>query len=272
MVKGDIACFFTGGYTEAGGLQAFLRKINSNYVYHQCLPNKAVKRKGMPKTIGDEISGLTGEALLKEIYKRLESYKDSICQYKAVIIEDDADDRFKNFTQEQFDSYQQEIIEHVHKILGVEMPVFIMYAVPEVEAWFVADWANGFEYLYCDSGIVKDVDHEACQFFSFHLRRYIDQNILKECKDDIEKFGQGDDTYVKLSDEIIHAILTGVKDEICKLPKANPDYVKQIAASRRMYYSKKYDGVVMLKHIDPEEVVKKCRYKFKDVYHKLKEF
>ena len=44
-----IACFLTCGYTEAGAMQSFLRKINDNYEFRQFLPNKTIKKKGMSK-------------------------------------------------------------------------------------------------------------------------------------------------------------------------------------------------------------------------------
>lgn len=63
-----IACFLTCGYTEAGAMQFFLKKINDKYEYKQYLPNKTIKKKGDAKNISSNISGLTGEALLEKIY------------------------------------------------------------------------------------------------------------------------------------------------------------------------------------------------------------
>ncbi len=64
MVTKRVACFLTCGYTEAGAMQSFLKKINSNYEYRQYLPNKTIKKKGDSKALSSQISGLTGEALL----------------------------------------------------------------------------------------------------------------------------------------------------------------------------------------------------------------
>lgn len=44
-----VACFLTCGYTEAGAMQYFLKKINGNYEYKQYLPNKTIKKKGDSK-------------------------------------------------------------------------------------------------------------------------------------------------------------------------------------------------------------------------------
>ena len=70
-----IACFLTCGYTEAGAMQSFLHKINDRYEFRQYLPNKTIKKKGMPKNISDAINGLTGDRLLEEIYKILGKHK-----------------------------------------------------------------------------------------------------------------------------------------------------------------------------------------------------
>ena len=74
MVNNRIACFLTCGYTEAGAMQFFLRKVNDEFEYKQYLPNKTIKKKGFPKSIDKEISGLTGENLLKKVYEILDKY------------------------------------------------------------------------------------------------------------------------------------------------------------------------------------------------------
>lgn len=52
-----IACFLTCGYTEAGAMQFFLKKMNDKYEYKQYLPNKTIKKKGdaMLRNIQPEI-------------------------------------------------------------------------------------------------------------------------------------------------------------------------------------------------------------------------
>ena len=89
-----IACFLTCGYTEAGAMQFFLKKINDRYEYRQCLPNKTIKKKGMPKKIDDKMSGRTGEALLEKVYELIEKHRDEYSQCRAILVEDDLDGRF----------------------------------------------------------------------------------------------------------------------------------------------------------------------------------
>lgn len=75
--KGTIACFFTCGYTESGGMQGFLRRINPLYEYRMYLPNKVLRKKQMKagkpvSMIKEEYSGLTGDALINKILEKLE--------------------------------------------------------------------------------------------------------------------------------------------------------------------------------------------------------
>lgn len=82
-----IACFLTCGYTEAGAMQFFLKKINDKYDYKQYLPNKTRKKKGDAKILNQDICGLTGDSLLEKIYEILEKHKEEIGRCKAVFLE-----------------------------------------------------------------------------------------------------------------------------------------------------------------------------------------
>lgn len=264
-----IACFLTCGYTEAGAMQFFLKKINGRYEYKQYLPNKPIKKKGYAKNIKSEFSGLTGEALLEKVYEILEKHKDEISKCKAVLIEDDLDGRFYQKSRQEVEAYKNNIIDKVHEKLQKDLPVYFLFASPEVESWFVADWKNGFEFLYLDDGIVKDVERKAKQFFLHHLKQFIDKEILGDCVNIIEEYGWVDGKYVKLSDQIIEAVQTDVKECINKIGNANYDYTKQIKESRDLYYSKKLHGDRMLRNIRPESVANKCKIYFADFYNKL---
>lgn len=267
-----IACFLTCGYTEAGTMQAFLKKINNNFEYKQYLPNKTIKKKGSPKNINKLISGLTGEKLLNKVYTILEKHKDDISKCSAIIIEDDLDDRFLELTEEQIKDYINQIKENVCQRLGCRKKVFVLYASPEIESWFVADWENGFQYLFCESGIVDDVEKAAIQFYTHNLKIWIEKDVLKKYVNNIENFGLFDGRYIKLSDELIEMIQIDSKEKIKHLNRANGDYVKQITDSRCIYYSKKLHGSIMLRNITPENIANKCTYYFKNTYMALKDF
>lgn len=267
-----VACFLTCGYTEAGAMQFFLRKINDSYEYKQYLPNKTIKKKGDAKIIKKEISGLTGEALLKKIYSILEKHKDEINTCKAVLIEDDLDGRFHNWDNKKIKGYRDAIVDKVHSKLESDIPVFILYASPEAESWFIADWDNGFGYLYGKSNRIKDMDQKAKSFFLHHLRDYIYSEVLKEYSHNIEDYGWFENGYIKLSDQIISVIQTNIKDYVRTLPQANSDCVKQIIESRDLYYSKKLHGDIMLRSISPDVVAEKCRQYFMGTYNELAYF
>lgn len=264
-----IACFLTCGYTEAGAMQFFLKKINDKYEYKQYLPNKTRKKKGDVKIMNPKISGLTGDALLEKIYDIIQKHRDEIGRCKAVLIEDDLDGRFHDYKDEQIEEYKSRIVHKIQEKLQKEIPVFILYASPEAESWFLADWKNGFEYLYCSSGVVTDVEHNAKLFFSHQLKHYIDDCVLKEYSENIEAYGWFGDQYIKLSDQIIHAVQTGAKEYISELPGGNRLFVRQIMDSRDLYYSKKLHGDRMLRNIQPDAVAAKCRKYFGNTYREI---
>lgn len=210
--------------------------------------------------------------MLEKIYSIVSRHREEIARCKAILIEDDLDGRFFGCSASEIEAYNQVILHRIHEILEKEIPVFILYASPEAESWFVADWKNGFEYLYSDSGIVDDLDRNAKLFFVHHLKRYIDNNILKQYVDDIEEYGWFEGEYIKLSDELITAVQVGVKEYIRELSTVNHSYVEQIIESRKLYYSKKLHGDRMLRNIQPDIVARKCNRYFGSVYKVIRSF
>lgn len=116
------------------------------------------------------------------------------------------------------------------------------------------------------------VNSNARSFFTHHLKRYIEKEVLKEYCTDIEKYGVFDGEYIKLSDQIIQAIQFDSKEYIKNLTRTNKRYVEQIVNSRCLYYSKKLHGDMMLRNIVPENVAKECFHYFRNTYYDLKEF
>lgn len=268
MVNDRIACFLTCGYTEAGAMQFFLRKINDRFEYKQYLPNKTIKKKGTPKVIDSKISGLTGERLLDKVYFILEKHKDEINNCKAVLIEDDLDGRFHDKTKEEIDTYKSVIANKIRQILDNQhMEVFLLFASPEVEAWFVADWENGFKSLY-ESNVVVDLKLSERQFFVHQLKQYLENIVLKEYAQDIEMYGFVDGVYHKLSDQIIHVVESDIKTYLLE-KNENKLYAEKIAQSRHLYYSKKLHGDRMLKSVVPKILEKKCTHFFRALYQEL---
>lgn len=96
--------------------------------------------------------------------------------------------------------------------------------------------------------------------------------ILKEYINDIENYGYFNQVYYKLSDQIIKAIQSDVKEYISALPNTNILYSEQISSSRDLYYSKKLHGDRMLRNLEPSIIAKKCRHFFFPVYNLLSNF
>lgn len=271
MVK-RIACFLTCGYTESGAMQAFLSKINNHYEYKQFLPNKTIKKKGMAKTIDKEISGLTGEKLLLKVYSIIEAHKGELAEFSAILIEDDLDGRFQGWDEVEINQYNQAIKNKIKQKMGKDIPVFIVYASPEIESWFVADWDNGFGFLYCYSGFVTDVRAEARKFYAYHLRLYINRVILGQYENDIENYGFFEGRYVKLSDKIIDALQNGFREYIESMSGISKKIVLEIQNSRCLCYSKKSHGQNMLRNIIPQNMLGKCCRYFKGFFYELEKF
>jgi hypothetical protein len=181
MVK-KIACYITGGWTECGAMQSFLTKINSGFSYWQRCPNKPKGKKGLSPVL----SGLTGTNLLEYMYRDLEKYSGEIKQCYAILLEDDLDGNFHNYSSEDIKEYYKRIQERVNKILGKEIPIFILYASPEIEAWFISDWENTFGSVYKREygGTLTAPENK---YFSYRLLQYIKTDILKQYAVNIEE-------------------------------------------------------------------------------------
>jgi len=264
--------FLTCGYTEAGEMQTFLRKMNPALEFKQYLPNKTKKKKGMEKVVSSQICGLTGSNLLHKTYEILRRHREEISECVAILIEDDLDNRFYGWSDEQINAYLEGVQKSVRNAVNCEIPVFILYAAPEIESWFIADWDHGFGYLYgysdVDFGIKK-----ARRYFAEQLKAFIKSEILKDYHDDIENYGMDGGKYVKLSDELQEGIRHGVKAYIAKLPHTNSAYVEQIMRSRAIAYSKKEHGGVMLRELVPERIEQKAYMRhFRRVYYEIHDF
>jgi hypothetical protein len=254
-----IGCFITDGWTEAGAMGVFLKKINSNFEYIQCFPSKPKYKKGLE----GKLTGLSGDALIEEVYRRVELYKNEYMDYSAIIIEDDLDCRFHNQSHNEIDAYKNKVRQTIWVKLGKEVPVIFLYASPEIEAWFICDWDNSFAQVYKD------------QFFCHQLKKYLDEKVINEYwQKGIENFGMIEGKYTKLSDLIVNAVTIGVRDEIRTLHSNGkiPKDFKSIIDDRSLFYSKKIQGDEMLRSIKPDNFVEQCSTFFKPAFIFLKNF
>jgi len=116
----------TGGYTELGGIEEFLKKIN-NLKYQRLVPAvKKLPKKTKIKEIKDIDNGLTGKLLFKRIKERVK-FND----VKILIIIDDGDCKIKN-------KILNKSIEDLKKELQ-DIKLIFLYAEPEIEKWFCLD-------------------------------------------------------------------------------------------------------------------------------------
>ena len=267
-----IACFFTCGHTESGAMQSFLQKINDNYVFRQCLPNKPKRKQGRTD-VSLVAEGATGSSLHREVYRILRMNRDEYRHYSAIMIEDDLDNRFSGMNDDQISAYKSEITMKVRENVDVEqMPVIFLYASPEVEAWFLADWNNSFFQVYTDRGIINDVSQtKALDYYVHCLKRYIDANLVDTTKDDIEAYGEqtmGESD--KLSARLQQIVRDEVKQYIREQSDSDDTFFDELYSSKKLYYSKRIHGTEMLRRIVPENVAGKCRRFFFDAYMDLR--
>ena len=282
MVK-QAACFFTGGYTESGALTGFLEKINQQVHFKQLCPNRprGRKRPRAETDLKDEVSGLTGPALLDYVYHYLDKYPRDLADCDAVIIEDDLDGRFTELAvpgdektrvsrkTQAFRDHCQTVISEVQKRLGKDasFPVVLLFAAPEIEAWLLSDWEHTFGYVYGPKGTAVLTADEN-RFFSSRFRPYVRDIVLQDYANEVENYGYFSGEYKKLSDQLVSA-LQSFQIELGKT-EATSSHAKAIAFKRELRYSKMLHGDAMLRQLSPDEVRKKCTVYFEEAFSQIK--
>lgn len=260
-----IACFFTGGYTELNAMKRLMTKINNQVQYIQLCPtgprkNKEnIRNRHVIEKINENQNGLTGDALINHVYEviKRDRFKDE--EYDAIIIEDDTDERFFKVQDDgtsviDMDAWEQhkiDIKQHIFELYH-EIPVIFIYASPEIETWFLADWNNSFGKVYKNTlgNGEKFLSTEQNNYFSVQFHKYIKENILTSRYENcLEEYGYFNGSYFKLSEKIQGAFITA---EFLSEPLF--DNVHDI-----LYYSKKLHGEDMLDSIDPHTIIRSCR-------------
>lgn len=232
-----VGYFCTAGHTEAGGIARFLRRIDegADLSWERCFP--AVQKPGpkLRRPAPKHGEGTTGERLVDEMLDRLEKYHraGSTGALDIVLFIDDADCRFEG-DPAKLVAWMAERTEAVQSSIGkpsTRIPFVALFASPEIEAWFIADWEQGFgrEYAHLAGG-------------EKHLRSHVDA-LLGEFVDDVERYGGG---YVngacadKLSEKL-QALLLRLGET----------------------YSKRTHGQDMLRRIRPAKVADVCGFCFR---------
>lgn len=241
----SVGYFCTAGYTEIGSIKVFLEKINPSIKFMRCFPiaNKVCLKKGrMSSTPIRSQSGITGKKLVHEMKLRLlyNRYK----QFDLILLIDDMDCRFKREGSPSHDEWVVNLKREINEILGDHVGFEALFASPEIEAWFLADWDNTFA--------AEQEYHE----IKNHLRYLISRS-------DIEKFLDNDDI-----EEYGGAYLNGS----CSIKLSNriQELLLQENTTNKQYlYSKRVHGVGMLARLTPANVALKCRRYFAPVYRIL---
>ena len=254
MLKGQIACLFSGGWTEVGNgaMERFLEKINADYKYVKCFP-KTIKTRNGNIVLNPSSNGITGDALITKVKDYLIKNKELFKNYKAILIEDDLDGRFDKVSLSQVQADIQTLKDDLRTCVGLpDIPVVILYASPEIESWFIADWNNGFEFFVNNSRRFQDIDSSIRGKFNHDFRKTVNKNLLNNNAIDIEDYAFATGAYKKLSSDLQNLI-----------NNLSIQFTSKTGQDICISYSKKEDGKEMLRNILPSEVSKCCTKYFK---------
>ncbi len=226
--------FSGGGQSEVKGLIPFLENNFPCFKFTRMMP---VRPKPGPK-VGRKIQALgkTGTSLRKQIRYRIEKTP-SFSKCDIILVLDDLDCRDPGNEKESF----QDIFSKNPKTKSKK--VFIAFAAPELEAWFIADWDKTFA--------------QSADFRGFHNAiRHALSTKHKVSFSDPESFSQYDSAkkacQEKLSDQII-------------------DAVAESARNRQITYSKAIHTPRLLKIAVASNIANKCPL-FCEMYNYLNAF
>ena len=272
------ACYITGGDSECGDMVAFFRRINRGIEYFQRCPNKPKYRKRSERiyapagnAVQQNLRGLTGSDLISYAVEDIRTHyaeQSRPYDFDMIVIEDDADFRFGNDNpQSKLRQYEATIRSALVQVPNTNsyIPIHFIFASPELEIWFLADWEHSFQECYC-----KKFGYETGRFYTTRLYSYIRQNLLHGFRA-IESWHRlnPDKSNKKLSEEI-EACIQQVAVDICNDTTTKEKFRMALQASRQLRYSKKVDGATMLSRIDPSIVAQHCRRFFAPAYECLK--
>lgn len=172
-----IGYFHCGGDTETGGLERLLRRINPRVAWERCFPavDKPAGKLGRQRPEARETA--TGTDLRAEMVRRLRR-RPTGAALDAVLLVDDADCRFHGRERRGYDDWLSGLTRDVREAMAQpDLPVYALFASPEVESWFYADWEHSF-------GTLPD------RTLATQLRRALNAELLGAgCADEPEAFG-----------------------------------------------------------------------------------
>lgn len=258
--------FHSAGYTEAGGMPIFLQQVcpGDDIDWIRCFPAYEKPSPKLKRTFPEpkmSESGVSGEKLVEKMLERLrEHYRTPTHKLKLVMLVDDTDCRFRVSPQdfvEWRDSVEKQIIEAAD---DPDIRFFPLLASPEIEGWFIADWDNGFG-LQDRRALSKEV-HDCFKLYGLPVRGA-----------DIEGYGGAEQAKGgctnKLSEDIVTALASpGLLEAVEQ--RLGADWHKK--CPRALSYSKKLDGPVMLRKVQPSVIARHCPNFFGTEYKALQGF
>jgi hypothetical protein len=233
-----VGYFCTAGHTEAGGIDRFLKRIDSgeDVDWVRCFP--AIRKPGpkLGRATPKHRAGLTGPGLVGEMLERLAEYHrpkhptNKGDPLDVVVFIDDADCRFEG-DPAKLEAWSAARSADVRAAIGDPSTPFVaLFASPEVEAWFVADWEQGFGF-----------EHRRLSSKEKHFRAHMEE--LLGAVASIESYGGGlvNGSCANKLSEKLHGLVT------------------RLGGS----YSKGMHGQEMLLRIRPEKVAEVCKMFFR---------
>lgn len=242
-----VGYFCTAGHTEVGGIDRFLNRIASEpeVRWERCFPAvrkpaPKIGKPGLERPAPKGREGLTGASLVSEMMERLAEYHraGSKGALDAVVFIDDADCRFEG-DPAKVEAWTGARAAEVRAKTGApSIPFVALFASPEIEAWFLADWEQGF-----------GVEYDKLATGERHLRAHVEE-LLGSAIGSVEGYGGG--------------LVNGACAN--KLSEKLQGLVTRLGGA----YSKRMQGQDMLLRIRPEKVAQECGAYFRPALQALR--
>jgi hypothetical protein len=249
-----VGYFCTAGFTELNGIEPFLRRINPDVEWVRCfpatrkMPYPRPQRSDDPKKEHIPVpahSGSTGEELIRQLLECWPYWKN---QCDAWLLIDDLDCRFCSEGGVSKEAWLRRLEQRLQAAQLPSMPILLL-ASPEIEAWMIADFEEGFQWH------LKNIGYAG---LAFPFQEWLKNRLAGT----LEAYGcphQDQGCCHKISEEIQGWFFSQTNI----LPsRPQPD---------RLEYSKRFDGPKLLARLRPEKVAEHCPLYFKPAYQELKD-
>jgi len=220
-----LGVFATAGWTEIGGLPLALGRWLPGVELRRELPaaQKPPKRAagqplGLRSRAGDK-PGLTGPALEREILRRLHRFPKP--DLDAILVIDDLDGRLGCDLPRAAERHAAGVARRIRRAMGREIPVFVLYSSPEIEAWFLICWEHGLGAGGLGGACVPGVGDHA-------LRRHLGQAGPIEPDGGWELFGCTQASDERTGSAPPPKLSTALADALARHPAASRPYNKRV--------------------------------------------